>query len=88
MKVVLCEPSARRWADLLGQNQQCQSSERPDLGEFKQQIRHFVAHEIADIQVYLAAISDRLGIDMGPAVAEKYPVELATGTALKYRKLK
>ncbi|NEZ04289.1 nucleotide pyrophosphohydrolase [Wenzhouxiangella sp. XN201] len=54
-----------------------------------------VAHEIADIQIYLAAISDRLGIDIGPAVAEKmklnaekYPADLARGTALKYSKLK
>ena len=57
--------------------------------------RQAVAHEIADIQIYLAAISDRLGIDIGPAVAEKmklnaekYPAELARGTALKYSKLK
>lgn len=53
-----------------------------------------VAHEIADIQIYLAAISDRLGIDIAPAVAEKmklnaekYPADLARGTALKYSKL-
>jgi len=119
------------------------TTEWPDLAEFKQQFRHFVAdrdwqqfhspknlamalageagellelfqwltqeesrnlpddareavaHEIADIQIYLAAISDRLRIDIGPAVAEKmklnaekYPVELAKGTALKYSKLK
>jgi len=54
-----------------------------------------VAHEIADIQIYLAALSDRLDIDIGPAVqakmalnAEKYPADLARGTALKYSKLK
>jgi NTP pyrophosphatase (non-canonical NTP hydrolase) len=57
--------------------------------------RQAVAHEIADIQIYLAAISDRLGIDIGPAVAEKmklnaekYPPDLARGSALKYSKLK
>jgi len=57
--------------------------------------RQAVAHEIADIQIYLAAISDRLGIDIGPAVAEKmklnaekYPVDLARGSALKYSGLK
>jgi NTP pyrophosphatase (non-canonical NTP hydrolase) len=57
--------------------------------------RQAVAHEIADIQIYLAAISDRLGINIGPAVAEKmklnaekYPPDLARGTALKYSKLK
>ncbi|AKS43195.1 nucleotide pyrophosphohydrolase [Wenzhouxiangella marina] len=53
-----------------------------------------VAHEIADIQVYLANLSDRLGIAIGPAVeakmklnAEKYPADLARGKALKYSKL-
>jgi len=57
--------------------------------------RQAVAHEIADIQIYLAAISDRLGVDIGPAVAEKmklnaekYPADLAQGSALKYSKLK
>lgn len=54
-----------------------------------------VAHEIADIQVYLAALSDRLGIAIGPAVAAKmqlnaakYPPELARGRATKYTRLK
>ncbi len=54
-----------------------------------------VAFEIADIQIYLATLSDRLGIDIGPAVAEKmklnakkYPPDLARGNALKYSKLK
>ena len=54
-----------------------------------------IAHEIADIQIYLAALSDRLGIDIGPAVAEKmklnaekYPPDLARGNALKYSKLR
>lgn len=57
--------------------------------------RQAVAHEIADIQIYLASLSDRLGIDIGPAVtekmklnAEKYPADLARGTALKYSRLK
>jgi dCTP diphosphatase len=50
-----------------------------------------VAHEIADIQIYLAALSDRLGIDIGPAVAskmhrnaEKYPADQVRGSARKY----
>jgi NTP pyrophosphatase (non-canonical NTP hydrolase) len=54
-----------------------------------------VAHETADIQIYLATLSDRLGIDIGPAVAEKmklnaekYPPDLVRGNALKYSKLK
>jgi dCTP diphosphatase len=53
-----------------------------------------VAHEIADIQVYLATLSDRLGIAIGPAVvakmklnAAKYPAELARGSAAKYTEL-
>ena len=53
-----------------------------------------VAHEIADVQVYLAALSDRLGIAIGPAVAAKmklnaakYPPELARGSAAKYTEL-
>ncbi len=53
-----------------------------------------VAREIADIQIYLVSLSDRLGIDIGPAVArkmklnaEKYPADLARGNALKYSKL-
>ena len=57
--------------------------------------RQAVGHEIADIQIYLAALSDRLGIDIGPAVhekmklnAEKYPADLARGNALKYSRLK
>ena len=44
-----------------------------------------VAFEIADIQIYLATLSDRLGIDIGPAVAEKmklnaekYPADLGS----------
>lgn len=53
-----------------------------------------VAFEIADIQIYLATLADRLGIDIGPAVAEKmklnaqkYPADQARGSALKYSKL-
>jgi dCTP diphosphatase len=53
-----------------------------------------VTHEIADIQVYLATLSDRLGIAIGPAVAAKmqlnaakYPPELARGRATKYDRL-
>jgi NTP pyrophosphatase (non-canonical NTP hydrolase) len=66
-----------------------------DSRNLPDEAKQAVAHEIADIQIYLAAMSDRLGIDIGPAVAEKmklnaekYPVELARGNALKYSKLK
>ena len=54
-----------------------------------------VAEEIADIQIYLTRLSDKLGIDIGDAVtrklainAEKYPVAKARGSALKSTKLK
>ena len=50
-----------------------------------------VAHEIADVHIYLAALSDRLGIEVGPAVeekmklnAEKYPPERVHGSSAKY----
>lgn len=53
--------------------------------------RDRVALEIADIQIYLAALADRLGIAIGPAVVEKmrlnaakYPVDQARGSARKY----
>lgn len=69
---------------------QREAKEWPELAEFKQQFRQLVA----DIQIYLATLSDRLGIDIGQAVetkmklnAEKYPPDLARGTALKYSKL-
>lgn len=50
-----------------------------------------VAHEIADIQVYLVRIADKLKIDIGAAVnakmrinAEKYPADKVRGSARKY----
>jgi NTP pyrophosphatase (non-canonical NTP hydrolase) len=50
-----------------------------------------VAAEIADVQIYLARLSDELGIDIGAAVKEKvesnrkkYPPNLVRGKALKY----
>jgi len=50
-----------------------------------------VAQEIADIQIYLATLADRLGVEIGPAVArkmklnaEKYPAERVRGSARKY----
>ncbi len=54
-----------------------------------------VAEEIADIQIYLTRLADRLGVDISDAVmkkltvnAEKYPVAKARGNALKSTKLK
>lgn len=50
-----------------------------------------VAEELADIQIYLVRIADKLGVDLCDAVdkkiqanAEKYPVEKARGSAKKY----
>lgn len=49
------------------------------------------AHEIADVQIYLIRLADKLGIDIPAAVAEKvtineqrYPAEQARGSARKY----
>ena len=64
---------------------QDQSRNLPD------EAKQAVAHEIADIQIYLATLADRLGIQIGPAVArkmkqnaEKYPADRARGSARKY----
>ena len=50
-----------------------------------------VAHEIADVQIFLIRLADTLGVDLDEAVAakialneQKYPVEKARGNALKY----
>jgi dCTP diphosphatase len=52
-----------------------------------------VQEEIADVQIYLLRLADLLGIDLEQAVrdkmarnAEKYPVELAKGNAVKYNR--
>ena len=54
-------------------------------------VRDQVAQEIADIQIYLAALADRLGVAIGPAVerkmklnTEKYPADQVRGSARKY----
>lgn len=54
-----------------------------------------VAEEIADIQIYLTRLADRLGVDIEDAVmkklavnARKYPVAKAHGNALKSTKFK
>lgn len=50
--------------------------------------------EIADIQIYLLRLADRMGVDLETAVREKidrnarkYPVELSRGHATKYTDL-
>jgi len=62
-----------------------QSSGLPD------ETREKVEQEIADVQIYLAALADRLGIEIGQAVvakmalnAEKYPADRVRGSARKY----
>jgi len=50
-----------------------------------------VAQEVADVQIFLIRLADKLGIDLDKAVAAKlavneqrYPVDKARGNALKY----
>jgi NTP pyrophosphatase (non-canonical NTP hydrolase) len=50
-----------------------------------------VAEEIADIQIYLVRLADKLGVDIDAAVAAKlelnrarYPADQARGSAAKY----
>ena len=55
------------------------------------EVRDQVAQEIADIQIYLATLADRLGVEIGPSVerkmklnSEKYPADQVRGSARKY----
>lgn len=50
-----------------------------------------VVDEIADIQIYLARLSDKLGVDIGEAVRQKtkkneakYPADVVRGSSKKY----
>ena len=59
-------------------------------GEKKVQI----AHEVADVAVYLIELADNLGIDLVQAIrdklaynAAKYPVSRSKGSAAKYNEL-
>ena len=52
-----------------------------------------VAEEVADIQIYLVRLADKLDVDIDEAVkkkletnARKYPADLARGSAAKYTK--
>jgi dCTP diphosphatase len=56
--------------------------------------RQAVAHEAADVLLYLIRIADKLGIDLIDAAkekmvlnAKKYPVEKARGSSKKYDEL-
>lgn len=49
------------------------------------------AHEIADVQIYLIRLADKLGVDITTAVEEKmainetrYPADKVKGSARKY----
>ncbi len=53
-----------------------------------------VADEIADVQIYLVRVADKLGIDILDAAekkfhknSEKYPVDASRGRSTKYTKL-
>ena len=53
--------------------------------------RQAAAHEIADVQIYLLRLADKLGVDIPSAVEEKmaineerYPADLSRGSAAKY----
>ena len=53
-----------------------------------------VAEEIADVQIYLLRLADKVGVDLDAAVRrkiarneEKYPPEKARGNARKYDRL-
>jgi len=59
--------------------------------QLSQEEREQVADEIADVQVYLVRLADRLRIDIPAAVSQKmrkneqkYPVDLVRGSARKY----
>ncbi len=55
------------------------------------EVRQAVAHEIADVQLYLVRLADRLQIDLAGAVQAKtainearYPVDKVRGSSRKY----
>lgn len=53
--------------------------------------QHKAAHEIADVQLYLVRLADKLGVDIHAAVTEKmsinehrYPADIVRGSSQKY----
>ena len=65
-----------------------------ESAELKPEALDAVALELADVQVYLVRLADRLGIDLVAAAhrkidlnAEKYPADKARGHARKYDQL-
>jgi NTP pyrophosphatase (non-canonical NTP hydrolase) len=65
-----------------------------DSAELPDEARAAVALELADIQLYLVRLADKLGIDLVAVAhrkialnAEKYPADKARGNARKYTEL-
>jgi NTP pyrophosphatase (non-canonical NTP hydrolase) len=79
-------------AELLERFQWLKDEESRRLSEKPEDYRA-VREEIADVLIYLLRLADQLNIDLDAAVdekmrknAEKYPVELAKGNAVKYNR--
>jgi dCTP diphosphatase len=79
-------------AELLERFQWLKEDESRCLAEKPEDYRA-VREEIADVLIYLLRLADQLSIDLEEAVrekmrhnAEKYPVELAKGNAVKYNR--
>ena len=75
-------------AELLEHFQWLSENESLNLSEEKRQA---VADELADVQLYLLRLADRVNVDMVKAIAsktqkneEKYPVDLVKGSSKKY----
>ncbi|WP_133718727.1 nucleotide pyrophosphohydrolase [Methylocaldum gracile] len=79
-------------AELLERFQWLKDDESHRLAERPEDYRA-VREEIADVLIYLLRLADLMSIDLEEAVqekmrknAEKYPVELAKGNAVKYNR--
>ncbi|WP_077728666.1 nucleotide pyrophosphohydrolase [Methylocaldum sp. 14B] len=79
-------------AELLERFQWLKDDESHRLAENPEDYRA-VREEIADVLIYLLRLADLMSIDLEEAVqekmlknAEKYPVELAKGNAVKYNR--
>ena len=79
-------------AELLEPFQWLQEEESRKLAEKPSEYAR-VEEEIADVMIYLLRLADQLDIDLARAVeqkirrnAEKYPVALARGNAVKYNR--
>jgi len=79
-------------AELLEHFQWLKDDESRRLSEKPDDYRA-VREEIADVLIYLLRLADQMGVDLEEAVhekmrknAEKYPVELAKGNAVKYNR--